>query len=348
MMTNPFTASALRALVLCLCGGALARLLNTPLPWMIGPMLAMAAGKLVKMELSSPRGGRQLGQILIATSLGLYFTPTVARQVLEYSPLMLLAAVAAVGLAYVCGWVVSRATNTDRTTAFFAMVPGGAAEMAVLSARFGAAVERVAVAQALRIMVVVLIVPSVLTWSGARGLDIYQAQPTEVRAGGLALLVALTALGGFMLSRFRVPNSWMLGPLFVSIALTVTEVGPSGMPHLLTNLGQLLVGCALGSRFDRHFLMEAHGYMAAVLATILMALVISALLGAGLSWVSGIPVATMALATAPGGIAEMCITAEVLRLGVPLVTAFHVTRVILLVTCTAPIYKLAMRLRGAR
>ena len=33
---------------------------------------------------------------------------------------------------------------------------------------------------------------------------------------------------------------------------------------------------------------------------------------------------------APGGIAEMCITAKVLQLGVPLVTAFHVTRVVVL------------------
>jgi hypothetical protein len=51
----------------------------------------------------------------------------------------------------------------------------------------------------------------------------------------------------------------------------------------------------------------------------------------------------MVLATAPGGIAEMCITAKVLQLGVPLVTAAHVTRVIILVTTTAPLFRL---LRG--
>jgi uncharacterized protein len=50
------------------------------------------------------------------------------------------------------------------------------------------------------------------------------------------------------------------------------------------------------------------------------------------------------LATAPGGIAEMSITAKVLRLGVPIVTAFHVTRMILLVTLTAPLYRVARSL----
>ena len=41
---------------------------------------------------------------------------------------------------------------------------------------------------------------------------------------------------------------------------------------------------------------------------------------------SGLYPATLVLGMAPGGIAEMCITAKVLQLGVPLVTAFHVTR----------------------
>ncbi len=34
----------------------------------------------------------------------------------------------------------------------------------------------------------------------------------------------------------------------------------------------------------------------------------------------------------------MCITAKVLQLGVPLVTAFHVTRVVALLLCTAPLF----------
>jgi uncharacterized membrane protein AbrB (regulator of aidB expression) len=34
----------------------------------------------------------------------------------------------------------------------------------------------------------------------------------------------------------------------------------------------------------------------------------------------------------------MCITAKVLQLGVPLVTAFHVTRVVVLLLCTAPLF----------
>ena len=46
----------------------------------------------------------------------------------------------------------------------------------------------------------------------------------------------------------------------------------------------------------------------------------------------------MILGLAPGGITEMAITAKVLSLGVPLVTAFHVTRMALVVIVTGPLY----------
>ena len=56
---------------------------------------------------------------------------------------------------------------------------------------------------------------------------------------------------------------------------------------------------------------------------------------------------TLLLATSPGGIAEMCITAKVLELGVPAVTAFHVVRYVAVLVLTAPIYRReALRLRA--
>ena len=51
----------------------------------------------------------------------------------------------------------------------------------------------------------------------------------------------------------------------------------------------------------------------------------------------------MLLAAAPGGIAEMSITAQVLKIGVPLVTAAHVTRFVIVVLLTAPMYRLVAK-----
>jgi len=71
-------------------------------------------------------------------------------------------------------------------------------------------------------------------------------------------------------------------------------------------------------------------------------MVVMAAFGMALSWASGIPAPTAVLATAPGGIAEMSLTAKVLQFGVPLVTVFHVSRVLALVIAIGPLYA-AMR-----
>jgi len=334
------------ALALCAAGGALFAWLRTPLPWMIGPLLAMAACNFSGARLRSVPGSRQLGQLIIGTALGLYFTPLVARQVASSWPLLLFAALFAIALAWACGWFLSRVTDTDRTTAFFASVPGGAAEMAVLGERFGARVDRVVFAQSLRVLVVVITVPFALTYSGVHGVDAYSPAPVPLDWTKLVLLLGAAAAAGSLATMSGMPNPYMFGPLLLAIALTANEVQLSSMPTGITNLGQMLLGCALASRFEREFLRSLGVYAGAVLASIVFAMLLAAAFGAGLASLTGLPVRSLVLATAPGGIAEMCITAKVLQLGVPLVTAAHVTRVLILINATAPLYRIARYIAG--
>ncbi len=329
------------ALVLCAAGGALFAWLKTPLPWMIGPLVLMALLNFSGAQLRPPPGARQAGQVIIGAALGLYFTPIVAHQVLSYWVFLLLAAALALVIACACAWFLHRVTDTDRTTAFFASVPGGAAEMAVLAEKFGARVDRVAVAQSMRILAVVIVIPFALTYAGVHGATLPPPATATLEWGGLGILLALAALGGGLLSLVRAPNAFMLGALFSVIGLTVSEVALSDMPPTVSNLGQLLVGCALGGRFERRSLDKMPVFVTATFGSILLAIVLAASFGAGLAWSYGLPLASVVLAMAPGGIAEMCITAKVLQLGVPLVTAAHVTRVIVLVTTTGTLYRLA-------
>jgi uncharacterized membrane protein AbrB (regulator of aidB expression) len=53
---------------------------------------------------------------------------------------------------------------------------------------------------------------------------------------------------------------------------------------------------------------------------------------------TGLHAATLVLGTSPGGIAEMAITAKVLQLGVPVVTAFQVCRLVAVLLIVGPLY----------
>jgi len=286
------------------------------------------------------RGGRHAGQLVIGSVIGLYFTPEMIHPLISNAGLLVIAAVYAVLLSYVGGFVLSRISGVDKTTAFFSSVPGGAAEMTILGEHFGAKPDRIAMAQSLRVLLVVLIIPSVVTYAGFIGHDQYHPYDLAVQPVGLAAMFLLCGASGFLLSRFRLPNSYMLGPLFVSILLSITGHPLSAIPRELIVAAQILLGCDLGSRFTPEFRRESPRFFIGVAFSALCTMALSALLGLGMGYFAHISVATMILATAPGGIAEMSVTAKVLKLGVPLVTSFQVARLVILLTITAPLRRL--------
>ncbi|MBL8382187.1 MAG: AbrB family transcriptional regulator [Burkholderiales bacterium] len=341
-------------LMLAAAAGALFSWLRLPLPWMIGPLLAVAAGKSAGLALEVPAGAREGGQAVIAVALGLYFTPAVSLEVARYLPWMLAAGAVAFGVGLAGGASLRRLMGQDaagrpvldRATAFFASVPGGASEMAVLVERYGGRVDLVAFAQSFRILLVVVSVPFVYTYAGIHGVDVHRGVSVAVSGAGLAGQVAAALAAGFVLARLGAPNPYMLGPLALTIALTASDVVFSAIPGWLSAAAQLCLGAALGVKFERDFLRRAPRFAAAVAAATGGAMLLTSMFAVLLWHLAGIGLPTGVLALAPGGIAEMCITAKVLQLGVPVVTAFHVARVVILVLASGAVYRILLHRRA--
>jgi membrane AbrB-like protein len=319
--------------------GALGALwLNIPVPWMIGPVTATALLQLSGLDLSVPPPARPFGQWAIGTGLGLYFTPVVFAELLHYAPAILVGATFALILGTLTGRVLAKLAGIDAGTAYFAAMPGGASEMVNLAERFGSRVDRVAAAHSLRIILVVLVVPAAFVLSGVHGFDNRGLAHHSYNPMGLLALALASAAGAMAWRRLNQPNPWVVGPLLVVAALTGAGVELSSLPHAISAVGQLCIGVSLGCRFTPEFFRTAPRFVAAVMITTVGMLVIAAGFGALLGWLSGLPIAPVVLGTAPGGIAEMCITAQALQLGVPLVTSFHVIRMLAVVVLCGPLY----------
>jgi membrane AbrB-like protein len=95
----------------------------------------------------------------------------------------------------------------------------------------------------------------------------------------------------------------------------------------------------LGTRFTPSFARSAPRWLAAVALGSIAMIAMSGLFAVGLARVAGLHWVTVLLGTSPGGIAEMCITAKVMQLGVPVVTAFHVTRYVAVLLSTGVVYR---------
>ena len=326
-------------LLLALAAALAAERLRVPLPWMIGPLLATAACSAAGAPVAASTTLRNVGLGAIGLALGLYFSPQVLAVLLQLAPALALGVAWAIGLGYAFYRFLLRVNGGDKATAYFAAAIGGASEMALLAERHGGRVDRVAVAHSLRVLMVVVLIPFGTQFAGVHGVDSSLPAVLEVRPFGLAALVAAALAGVAVLHRLGAPNPWVLGALLTTAALSSAGIELSALPRPASNAGQLFIGVALGARFAPDSLRGAPRWLASVAAGTL------AMIGATLAfaWLLALATAlhpaTVFLGTSPGGIAEMCITAKVLQLGVPVVTAFQVLRYVAVLTLTAPLFR---------
>ena len=101
------------------------------------------------------------------------------------------------------------------------------------------------------------------------------------------------------------------------------------MPDLLLIAAQVVIGSALGAQFRPEFLTRLFGLLWASCLVVLLAAGSMALFGAAIAWLMGYRVATMVLAMAPAGLAEMVLTGKLLGLDATLIAGFQLMRIII-------------------
>ena len=314
-------------------GGALAHAVHMPLAWVLGSMLGAGLWSLWRNHtLPQPSSWRRTAQGVIGVGLGLYFTPEVLGQLGTLAPWVLVGALTALALSVLAAPLLQRLAGVDGPTAIYAVALGASAEMSLQGQRAGADAAAVASAHALRIMLVTTSATA-LAWALGQPLGWTPVGVAELPLEVWPPLLAVAALVALALNRIRVPNPWLLGPLVVGVVWAVW--GSAGrLPDALPVGAQVLIGWALGQYLTRSFFQRAPRWLlhsGLVTLGILAACLATAWL---ISWASGLPVMTTFIAMAPGGMAEMGVIAKAFGLGAPVVTAFHLLRIVLTIFFT--------------
>jgi membrane AbrB-like protein len=318
----------LKALAVGIPAGYLFDYLHTPIPWMIGPMIGVAALNLMGVPMRAPPYARQMGQVILGSAVGLYFTPPVVAELAGDFLAIIAATIAVFIVAALGALTLSRASGVDSKSTFFASIPGGAMAMAVLAERYGAQIVPVAVAHSLRVSLVVILIPFALTYGGIPLVGAAYRPDVPLDYTILIPWLLFGCVLGEVSERLRLHNGYLLMPIFFGAALTVSGLQLSAVPHGFTDFAQLMFGLVLGARYERAFFVRYKLFIPFALLNSFFILIASVAAGAALAWAFSLPVATMIMATAPGGLAEMTITAQALQISVPLVVAFHLFRVV--------------------
>jgi len=326
--------------------------LHTPIPWMLGPLLVTAVASVLGAPTRSATLLRNAGQWVIGAALGLYFTPQVGALVVSLWWAIALAVLWALAMGALFAYWLQRQHDGDlahlppgasRATCYFASAIGGASEMTLLAERHGARTDLVAASHSVRLVMVVLSVPFAMQWVQSHwGLSVdTRLLPGGgvVDALGLLGLTLVTGCGALVMLVFKRTNPWFIGALLASMGLTLMGFEWSTVPSAWSNAAQLVIGVSLGVRFRREFVQTAPRWLLSVALGTVGMLLLSVVFGQCLAWATGLQAATLILGTAPGGIAEMAITAKVLKLGVPVVTAFQVCRLVAVLMLVGPLFQ---------
>lgn len=341
---RPAILRTVAAFALCVIAGFAASSLGIPLAWVLGPLLMSATLSVCGVSFWTPIFGQRLGQFVVGLAIGLNLKGAVLIGLAPLFPAMVGLGIGAILIGATIGLVFARFAHIDAKTGFFALMPGGLVEMANIGASIGARHEPIAITQAVRIAMVVCILPPLVLATGTAGSDVFASN-----AGALPFpLLAVTAAAGFLgvaaayLSRLN--NHWMIGALIGAGSISAFGIVDGTMPTPLFWTGQLLLGVAIGSRFQRDIVRRLSRYImvsALAVATLIGCLLASAAI---LAKLADIDFATSALATAPGGVPEMAVTAQVMQLNVALVTTFQFVRAFIINAFAAHIFTLLTRL----
>lgn len=317
--------------------GAVGNWLDMPLPWMIGAMIFATIVRLFDLPVRVPMVTRPIGQIIIASSVGLSFTPAAVVVLSTLFVPMIVSAVLTVFAGFLVAALLVRMTKVDVITATLASIPMGPVESASLANRHGVSPGPVIFSQTLRIVMLVVFIPPLLV---ALVDDIQD--PIAVLRG-----IPWTATGALMLSGFALlgaltgkavglANPFFVGSIAGAALAAAFSLPVTAYPYPVLVIAQIFLGVWLGAVFDRTLLRQAGSFIPGVVATSLAMVALCVAMGLGLTWVTGQPWTVMILATAPGSVTEMALTAKILQDGISVVTAFHLVRIFIILP-TAPL-----------
>lgn len=318
-------------------GVAVFHLLALPLPFLFGPMAASLVAALLGARLTG------LGQVsvgaraVLGVAIGASVTPALVAQV----PMMM-ASVALVPVYILIIGAVGypffrRICRFDPVTAFYSAMPGGAADMTIFGQEAGANVRQLSLVHATRLLVIMIVAPIVLVNVYGVTLSHPVGQPAgELPLAEMAIMAAAGLVGWKGGERIGLFGAAILGPLLVSMVLSLTGLLEHRPPREALLAAQFLIGMSIGVSYVGVTLRELRDTVAGGAAFVLILAVIAGAM-TEIVTLSGLgPPVEGFLAFTPGGQAEMSMLAIIAGADLGFVIVHHLTR-ILIVIMGAPV-----------
>lgn len=349
----------LLSLVTAMIGGTLFKLAHLPVPWLLGPMVAVLLGSVFwKGRYEWPIPIRNAGMIVVGYTIGLSMTATALRDMFYQLPSMLLMTALLLLLCAGIAYVVSRLSGIGYKTALLASIPGGLSQVLALAEEIkGVNFTVVAVTQVIRLMIIVISVPLLIfspIFGGVHGPGPVAAAQTDAAAGWSGLLPNMPvfvlicvgcALAG---NKLRFPTAFFLGPAIGTAVAQLAGLHGPALPPLIVNAAQLMLGTYIGLLLKPELLERKLQTITLAVGSGLLLVLGACGLGALLTVLHPVSASTGLLSLAPGGMDQMGIIAHEIRADLSMVAGYQLFRTLFIFFAVPPLLRLLFRFGASR
>ncbi len=271
---------------------------------------------------------RDLAFCVIGVSLGSGVDPAIGQHVIAWGLSLAFLVASVVATLFAGAAVLRRQFGFSAETALLATAPGTMSNVIALAIEGRGALEPIMVLQVMRLLVLVLLAPPLAALFGT----IPATVPTHATMTlvPLGLLIAAAYVLGLVAQRFRVPAACLLAGLVLSSLVHGTAIIAGTMPQWVLFVGFTLTGATLGTRLTSVGLSAIVRMARAGAVLICVTLAVSFVFALATAFVTGLPLAEVWIAFAPGGVEAMAAIGLSLGFDPAYIALHHFARIITL------------------
>lgn len=311
-------------------GAWLAAFIGLPTPAILGSTFAVSLGALTGLPLRLPNFLKNTAFAMFGCSLGSGITADVFAQFfrwsLSLSGLIIVMFVVMVGATWILRWMF----RIDTRTALLSASPGLLTYALSLAEGGVADVRIITVLQALRLLLITMGLPLILSSVGQLGQHSQSITIAPLNYQHTIPLIALTYVFGTVLSRLGLPGAYLITGLLLSGSLHLSGALIGRIPTELLLVGFVVVGTMLGTRFYGFTLREINKLLGAACFVVTFSLGVSAIASLIYADLLALPFGQVWVAFTPGGVQAMAALALALDYDPAYVATHHIFRLLFL------------------
>ncbi len=319
-------------------GVAVFKVLNLPLPWLLGPISACLVAALAGLPMKGIGLVNEAMRTILGVAVGATFTAGVLATMLGMWPTLLLIPVMTALIGVLGVLYFQRYWGYDFATAYYGSMPGGLQDMLVFGEEAGGNVRALSLIHATRVLVIVSALPLLLAMVWDADLSNPPGAPvSSVAWEQLALMLFCALFGWQVAKRVGMFGAAILGPLLVAAGFALAGVLQQRPPAEAVWAAQFFIGMGVGTKYAGVNLHEVRRDVTAALGFCVILLILTVIFAEVVHLGRLAPPMETVLAFAPGGQAELTVLALIVGADMAFVAAHHVLR-LFVVILGAPVF----------